>query len=80
MVTTTNVKDSTQLEMYSCTLIDSKNEYEGNLVVKVNSLDFNNSELKLVVPWKQIDNIYKENKMFKDFLVINTIKGELRFK
>ena len=61
-------------------MMNGKDEVEGKIEVQVNSFHFHSSNLNLCIPWKQIDKIEKDNKVFTDFIIVTTQKGDIKFK
>ena len=78
--TSTNCKESTELERHTCTLMNKDDEVSGIIEVKINAFTFISDRIKLSIPWKQIESIEKEDKMFNDYLVVMTLKGPIKFK
>ena len=60
--------------------MDGKEDVNGKIEVKINSFDFVSSKVNLCIPWKQIEELSKDNKVFTDFVVVKTAKGAIKFK
>jgi hypothetical protein len=50
------------------------------MTIKANSIEFIFGSGRLLIPWKEVTSISKEDKMFKEFLIVETPKGKFRFK